>query len=195
VLFRREELDLLQAGGVVPTYRRWQGPRAKAGATQRTQVGVVRFEAVTKVTAASISAADARAAGWKSRKVLLAKLAGRPGRIYRIDVAWAGEDPRVELRNRIAKGDDLAQLTARLDQIDARSPRGPWTAAMLQLLAANEGVRAEDLAAGQGREKKPFKLDVRKLKELGLTESLLVGYRVSPRGRAFLAGRAKPGRG
>jgi hypothetical protein len=27
---------------------------------------------------------------------------------------------------------------------------------------------------------------VRKLKELGLTESLLVGYRLSPRGRALL---------
>jgi ribosomal protein S19E (S16A) len=32
----------------------------------------------------------------------------------------------------------------------------------------------------------PFKLRVRRLKELGLTESLPKGYRVSPRGRAFL---------
>jgi hypothetical protein len=31
-----------------------------------------------------------------------------------------------------------------------------------------------------------FKADVRKLKELGLTESLEVGYRLSPRGRAVL---------
>ena len=30
-----------------------------------------------------------------------------------------------------------------------------------------------------------FKRDVRKLKELGLTESLPVGYRLSPRGRAY----------
>jgi hypothetical protein len=179
-------MDLLQAGGVVPTYRRWDAPRAKAGRTQRTQVGVVRFEAVTAVTAASIKAADARAAGWKSREVLLRRLGGRKGRIYRIDVVRAGDDPRVELRNRVAEGDELAELADRLRQIDARSPRGPWTVAMLELLAANEGVRAEDLAAGVGREKKPFKLDVRKLKELGLTESLLVGYRVSPRGRAFL---------
>jgi hypothetical protein len=189
VLFRREELDLLAAGGVVPTYRRWQAPRAKAGGTQRTQVGVVRFEAVTMVTAASIKAADARAAGWKSRDVLLRRMRGRPGRIYRIDVVRAGDDPRVELRNRIPEGDDLVTLTARLEQIDARSPGGPWTLAMLELLAANEGVRAEDLARGQGREKKPFKLDVRKLKELGLTESLVVGYRVSPRGRALLGDR------
>ena len=32
-----------------------------------------------------------------------------------------------------------------------------------------------------------FKRDVRRLKELGLTESLEVGYRLSPRGRALLA--------
>jgi hypothetical protein len=49
-------------------------------------------------------------------------------------------------------------------------------------------VRAPDLAAGLGRETLPFKADVRKLKELGLTESLLVGYRLSPRGRAYLDG-------
>ncbi|MEJ7721115.1 MAG: hypothetical protein WKF58_12005 [Ilumatobacteraceae bacterium] len=32
----------------------------------------------------------------------------------------------------------------------------------------------------------PFKLDVRKLKNLGLTHSLAVGYELSPRGRAYL---------
>jgi hypothetical protein len=47
-------------------------------------------------------------------------------------------------------------------------------------------VRAPDLAASFGRETQPFKRDVRKLKDLGLTESLEVGYRLSPRGRAFL---------
>jgi hypothetical protein len=33
----------------------------------------------------------------------------------------------------------------------------------------------------------PFKRRVRQLKELGLTESLEVGYRLSPRGRTVLA--------
>jgi hypothetical protein len=33
---------------------------------------------------------------------------------------------------------------------------------------------------------KAFKRNVRKLKELGLTESLDIGYRLSPRGRALL---------
>ena len=47
-------------------------------------------------------------------------------------------------------------------------------------------MRAADLAAAFGREMLPFKVDVRKLKELGLTESLRPGYRLSPRGRAVL---------
>jgi hypothetical protein len=47
-------------------------------------------------------------------------------------------------------------------------------------------VRAPDLAAARGEETQAFKLDVRKLKALGLTKSLLVGYRISPRGRTVL---------
>ena len=58
---------------------------------------------------------------------------------------------------------------------------------MLQTIAARPGVRAADLAASFGRETQPFKLDVRKLKNLGLTLSLEVGYRLSPRGEAYLA--------
>jgi hypothetical protein len=35
---------------------------------------------------------------------------------------------------------------------------------------------------------KPFTTDVRKLKNLGLTMSLPVGYELSPRGQAYLDG-------
>lgn len=54
-------------------------------------------------------------------------------------------------------------------------------------------MRAANLAALLGRETLPFKADVRRLKALGLTESLDVGYRLSPRGRAFLDLPAKGG--
>ena len=36
-----------------------------------------------------------------------------------------------------------------------------------------------------GSDRPSFKINVRKLKELGLTESLEVGYRLSPLGKAF----------
>ena len=74
----------------------------------------------------------------------------------------------------------------RLDRLDRASRHGPWTAPVLRAIADGPGVRAADLAAGFGRDRDPFKLDVRKLKELGLTESLRPGYRLSPRGRAVL---------
>jgi hypothetical protein len=48
-------------------------------------------------------------------------------------------------------------------------------------------VRAGDLAARCGQETPRFKRRVLRLKELGLTESLETGYRLSPRGRAALA--------
>jgi hypothetical protein len=57
---------------------------------------------------------------------------------------------------------------------------------VLRLVADRPGVRAPDLAASLGRETLPFKRDVRRLKELGLTRSLAVGYQISPRGRAYL---------
>ena len=41
-----------------------------------------------------------------------------------------------------------------------------------------------------GRETLPFKIDVRKLKNLGLTISLPIGYELSPRGEAYLAREA-----
>jgi hypothetical protein len=66
----------------------------------------------------------------------------------------------------------------------------------LEVIAASPGVRAADLAARLGRETAPFKLDVRKLKALGLTLSLEVGYRLSPRGEVYrrLTARTAAGR-
>ncbi|HJW62866.1 MAG TPA: hypothetical protein VJ849_05160, partial [Actinomycetes bacterium] len=61
-----------------------------------------------------------------------------------------------------------------------------------RLIGDQPGVRAGDLAGQRGRERHPFKTDVRKLKELGLTESLEVGYRLSPRGRALLSRLGEP---
>ena len=106
----------------------------------------------------------------------------------RIAFHLAGEDPRVALRERSElTADDVAELGRRLGRLDGASTHGPWTDAVLRLIAERPGVRAGDLAESLGRERLPFKADVRKLKGLGLTESLEVGYRLSPRGRALVA--------
>ncbi len=81
---------------------------------------------------------------------------------------------------------EVAELDRRLDRLDRASSHGPWTAAALDAISARPGVRAADLAASFGRDLQPFKTDIRKLKNLGLTLSLRVGYRLSPRGEAYL---------
>jgi hypothetical protein len=102
-------------------------------------------------------------------------------------VGPAGADPRVALREQADLADeDRRAVDARLDRMDAARADGPWTREVLRLIAERPGVRAPDLAASLGRETLPFKRDVRKLKELGLTHSLVVGYELSPRGRAYL---------
>lgn len=189
MLIPRATLDAIVAGKVTLAFRRWQRPTVKAGGTLRTAVGVLAIDAVETVAPRAISERDARAAGATSRDALLAALAGREGTLYRIRLRHLGADPRIALRTTRATGRDREALEAALARLDARSANGPWTRTVLRLIAERPAVRAPDLAASLGRETLPFKADVRKLKNLGLTESLDVGYRLSPRGRALLGRR------
>ncbi len=96
-------------------------------------------------------------------------------------------DPRVQLRETVALTDDEHRhMHERLKRYDARASRGPWTLRTLEVIASHPGVRAGDLCRLVGKDKEVFKLNVRKLKKLGLTESLDTGYRLSPRGLAFV---------
>ena len=191
MLFPRPVLDGIARGEITLAFRRWDRPRVRAGTLLRTAIGLVAIESVDEIDPARISRADARRAGHADRADLLAALARYADRadrpVYRVALRPAGDDPRVALRQRddIEPG-EADEVLARLARLDRASPRGPWTARVLRLIADRPGVRAADLAAAEGREKLPFKADVRKLKELGLTESLEVGYRLSPRGRAVL---------
>jgi hypothetical protein len=160
----------------------------KPGGTQRTPIGVLEFRRVEEVGEASITEDDARRAGARDREALLKRL--RPeGRVYRVELAVKGEDPRVALRAALPTDEELDAIARRLDRMDKASPTGPWTTATLTLIAERPEVRAADLAPELGLERLPFKTRVRRLKELGLTESLERGYRLSPRGAAFLAAR------
>ncbi|HEX3316704.1 MAG TPA: hypothetical protein VHR88_01695 [Solirubrobacteraceae bacterium] len=183
VLIPRATLDGIRDRRVTLAFRRWSRPRVRAGTKLRTAVGLVEVVTVEEVD--GFTEAEARAAGAPDRKALLAVLSGRRGaRLYRIVLRYAGADPRIALRQDTAGLDAVRQ---RLRAIDARSRRGPWTLEVLELIDRHPATRAADLAPLLGRERLPFKADVRKLKELGLTESLERGYRLSPRGRALLA--------
>jgi hypothetical protein len=188
VLFKRHVLDGLADGTITVAFRRWARPRVRAGSQLRTAAGVLAVDAVDEVPVAGITEDDARRAGFSSRSALLEDLASqRDGRVYRIALHVAGPDPRVELRGRDAlTGDELAEVERRLARLDAASRHGAWTLAVLRLIRDRPEVRAGDLAPTQGQETLAFKRDVRKLKDVGLTESLEVGYRLSARGRAVL---------
>jgi hypothetical protein len=181
-------LDEIATGRIDLAFRRWGRPSVKTGGSQRTVIGVVRFDAVDAVELDDVTDAEARRAGFADHAALATELARhRDGQLYRIRLHREGDDPRVALREDDALDDDtLAGITTRLDRLDRASTHGAWTRSTLTLIRDRPAVRAPDLAASVGRETQPFKLDVRKLKNLGLTISLRVGYELSPRGRAYL---------
>jgi hypothetical protein len=187
VLFRQPALDGIAAGTVTVAYRRWVRPRVVVGTRLRTPVGVLEVTDVTVVDLDALGDGDARAAGLASLDELRRLLGTREGAVHRVGLRLAGADPRVALRAAVPEGDELAAAVAAVQRIDRSTRTGPWAVTTLRLIADRPGQRAPDLAVLLGRETLPFKRDVRRLKELGLTESLPVGYRLSPRGQAVLA--------
>jgi hypothetical protein len=176
VLFKRSQLDGIAAGEIDLQFRRWDRARARAGSKQMTAVGVIRIDDVRVVK--RITRADARRAGFATPDDVIRAL--RPdGDLYRIALHFEGPDPRIALREQVAAGDDLEALRRKVERL-------PWGYDYLRAIAERPGVHAELLAASFGVEKRVFKPRVRRLKELGLTISLSPGYRLSPRGEAFL---------
>jgi hypothetical protein len=188
MLFTQSALAGLEAGTITLAFRRWKRARVRAGSRLRTRIGVVGVEAIEAVDPNQITEHDARRAGFGSREAALRELDRRgDGTTYRIELRVVGPDPRVELRdNDRLNAEELAGVVERLQRLDRASRHGAWTTQVLRMIGERPATRAGDLAATMGRERLAFKRDVRKLKELGLTESLEVGYRLSPRGRAVL---------
>ena len=189
MLFRREVLEGITAGRIDRVFRVWAEPRVRAGSTQRTWAGIVVIDSVTAVTPEEITEEDALHSGFADRAALLTALSKstKEGGYHRVMLHLGGPDPRVELSEDADLIDrELAEIKARLDAIDARGGRAPWTYQVLRLIEERPGLRAVDLAERLGRDKLPFKADVRRLKALGLTESLETGYRLSPRGKAVM---------
>ena len=187
MMIRPAELAAIKAGTVDLAFRRWARPRVVVGTRMRTSVGLLEVTSVERVSVASLRAEDARRAGAATLAALTQALAARSeDPAWRIGLRYAGPDPREALRAAVPDAEEIAAISARLDRLDAASAYGAWTRETLDLIDRHGGVRAPDLAARVGRETADFKKDVRKLKELGLTESLAIGYLLSPRGEAVV---------
>lgn len=196
MLIKKRFWGPIASGDVTLAFRRWKRPQVIAGRVYRTAAGRLRVTGVRVVKPAEITDADAERAGYESVEALTAEFRNDPGDpVYRIEFRHLDEpDPRAELAARSdLSAEDVAEIDGRLERLDKASSHGAWTLATLELIESHPERRAPDLAAMVGRETQPFKLDVRKLKNLGLTLSFRIGYRLSPRGEAYLAHRRANG--
>lgn len=187
MLFKQQHLNGIRDGHISLAFRRWNKATAKAGSIVKTTIGQVEIISVAATTETKITAADARRAGFADKAALLDFLGGREGTLYRIEVRYHSEDPRIALREEADPDEaDWTELDKRLDRLDKASSTGPWTKQILEAIAQNPHLRAADLALKTGHEKEWLKLNIRKLKNLGLTISHDPGYTLSPRGEALL---------
>ena len=187
MLIKQDTLAGVAEGRITLAFRRWKRPTVRSGGTLLTSIGQLSIESVDEVSLDDVTEADARAAGFDGLALLRAALEGpKEGAVYRVGLRLAGPDPRIALRHQVPEAQEMDDIIGRLARWDRSSPIGAWTGAALAIIAAEPGVRAGDLADGLGLDKVRFKTNVRKLKGLGLTESLEIGYRLSPRGIAVL---------
>jgi hypothetical protein len=190
LLFQKRFHEGLKSGAITLTFRRWDKPRVKAGGRYRCHpIGVLDVEAVARVRVADVSELDAERAGFDSRDELLAYLEERGAldeqtELFRIALRHGGDGDRVAsaLEAELSEK-DVETLRKKLARLDGDAP---WTLETLRVIERHPQVAARILAKKLGRDRDPFKVDVRKLKRLGLTQSFEVGYEISPRGRAYL---------
>ena len=194
LLFKKPFHAGLVDGSIRVTFRAWDKPHVRPGGRYRCHpIGVLEVDSVTKVRLADITAADAVLAGFATLEELLAFIRTGPrgdamtddSELFRIELHHGGDGDRVEIAlDDQLTDEDVAMLAAKLARLDGKKP---WTRETMKLIAKHPRIAASKLAPKLGRETLPFKIDVRKLKKLGLTQSFEVGYELSPRGRAFLA--------
>ena len=188
MILKHKELMDIRSGRIKLAFRKWRRPSVKARGTLRTEIGVIRIVTLDPVTEKSITNAEAKKAGYPDRDSLLSQLSKySEGKLFRIGLKYESEDPRIDLREKTTlSADDLAKLMSRLERLDRSSRRGPWTRRYLKLIDKFPERRAGDLADMIGMDKFDFKINVRKLKNLGLTISHEIGYSISPLGNFLL---------
>jgi hypothetical protein len=111
----------------------------------------------------------------------------RDGRITMAFRSWTRPTVKTGGRLRTAIGElEIVRVEpCELESLTVRDARAAGYGSMSALAASLTAT----LAKRVGQERDHFKQNVRKLKELGLTESLEIGYRLSPGGRAYLQQR------
>lgn len=178
MIFRKEILSKIEKGEVSIAFRQWKKLSITEGKTLKTSVGLILFKKITVVKLDALTKSDAIKAGLDSLEALVKDLSGE-GTIYKITFSLTGPDPRLKLREEKSfSADDKEALLKKL--------KPTWVLPVLTYLSKNEGTPSKVMADELGYEQMKLKLNVRKLKNLGLTISLGTGYKLSPRGKVVL---------
>ena len=187
--FKRQVLEGIAGGNFTLAFRRWKRPQVRPGTRIRTALGAIRIGDVRPIEEASLNADHAAKAGFDTLGALRRDLRdGEDRQLFLVEILNVEDDARVVLRQDDRLDEEEARaLAARLERWDRASHIDGYHYRILTEISDNPGVPAAQLAESLKIEKMRFKRDVRKLKELGLAESLPIGYRLSPRGKVFLA--------
>ena len=189
LMFTSEDHERVAAGEITVTWRLWKYAHVKAGKLYASGFpfgGAIAVEDVRAVRAADITDADAQEAGQRDARALIEFARSHTGRsvepdtlLYRVQFHFQPEAPPKQEYS-------LEEVTTRLERLDSASGIGPWTLQVLRLIESNPGVVSRQLAPQMEMPRDEFKLSVRKLKGLGLTTSLLVGYELTELGQTYL---------
>lgn len=188
MLFKSKTLSDIKTGKVSLAFRRWKTLSVKAGSLVKTSVGLIEILSIAPVEESGISEQEAINAGFADVSELVGTLRAQlDGTIYRIGIRYHSEDPRISLRTGSLTDDGAYRsLHMKLARLDQYSKTGPWTWKVMETISHHPHLRAADLAVLTGFGKEWLKLNIRKLKNLGLTQSHEVGYSISPLGASFM---------
>lgn len=188
MLFKQKHLEGIKAGNISLAFRKWKKLSVNAGSLIKTSVGVIKIISTKEISLSEITDPDAAKAGFTNAQALVQLLESqKEGLIYKIELGFDSEDPRIELRENVSlEEEEFETLKAALDNLDKFSKVGKWTTKTLLAIQENPKMKAADLAVKAKKEKEWLKLNVRKLKGLGLTISHEPGYTLSPRGEEYL---------
>lgn len=185
LLFQKRFHQGLVDGSITLTIRRWERPHVKPGGRYRVHpIGVVQVEAISIIREHELTPTDALSAGFASLQEMTAYLKPPPGELFKVTLRHAGQADHVDaaMNGRMTK-DEIADTLRRISRLEKN---GAWVKRTMKLIEKHPQVAASQLAKKLKRETLPFKVDVRKLKRLGLTMSFEVGYELSPKGKMFL---------
>ncbi|MGJ1415184.1 ASCH domain-containing protein [Sphingobacterium multivorum] len=188
MLFKEAHLQAIKSGEITLAFRKWQKASVKPGSLLHTSIGLVKIHKIEAVNENDITSKDLLEAGFTDKKHLQQSFThNSKGTIFKISISYHSEDPRIKLREQSELSEQqFFDLKMKLERLDNHSKQGHWTEKILLTIKDNPSLHAIGIAKLTGFEKEWLKLNIRKLKNLGLTISHNIGYELSPLGNEYV---------